>query len=155
MPMREQEDPDQVAEETKASQSTATGSVGTGAAEAKADDDDISSLLVTEESYNLIPTKPVISSNYNTDPNYDNRQAKRSRLNQPPGGYPCNRCKEYGHHEKNCPKIGDKDYDPVLRLSNIPTSTRTVVMNLDEIDAKGKMVINYTRHNTLLSTHLY
>ncbi len=126
MPLREPEETDHFEEQTRA---TTEGGEETAIENGE--------LILEEVGYGkLVKTKPVIGSTINNEAIDKTHPHKR-----PPSNHPCTRCKQLGHSAQHCPTIGDPSYDPQLRLSNIPNSSRIVVQDLTGIDVTNKTVI--------------
>lgn len=98
--------------------------------------------LLDEDSAVLKRTAPAAQQWSSAEVAQDNRgfQAPGKRL---PSNYVCNRCGKPGHNVKYCPTNGDPNFDPEIRLLNIPKVARRKVTSLDGIDITNKKVISY------------
>jgi hypothetical protein len=73
----------------------------------------------------------------------DPRAVNRAKSNLPLG-YVCSRCGKSGHNVKYCPTNGDPNFDPEIRLLNIPKVSRRKVASLEGIDISNKKVMSVT-----------
>uniref|UniRef100_A0AAY4CJT1 RBBP6 n=1 Tax=Denticeps clupeoides TaxID=299321 RepID=A0AAY4CJT1_9TELE len=61
---------------------------------------------------------------------------------QPPPNYICFRCRETGHYIRNCPTIGDKNFDASQRIKRSTGIPRSFMMEVADTSVKGAMLTN-------------
>ncbi|NXJ80803.1 RBBP6 ligase, partial [Trogon melanurus] len=63
-----------------------------------------------------------------------------SYMKKPPESYTCFRCGEPGHHARNCPTNGDKNFEPVPRMKKSTGIPRSFLMEVKDPSTRGAMV---------------
>ncbi|XP_054861335.1 E3 ubiquitin-protein ligase RBBP6 isoform X2 [Amphiprion ocellaris] len=63
-----------------------------------------------------------------------------------PMNYTCYRCGNTGHHIRNCPTSGDKNFEAPLRIKKSTGIPRSFMVEVDDPTMKGAMLTNYGRY---------
>lgn len=109
----------------------------------EAEEEDVFKLL-DEDSATLKRTAPVTQQWTGAEVPQDTRGGFQGGGKRLPSNYVCNRCGKPGHNVKYCPTNGDPNFDPEIRLLNIPKVARRKVTSLDGIDTTNKKVMIYS-----------
>ncbi|KAM8844303.1 E3 ubiquitin-protein ligase RBBP6 isoform 2-T2 [Spinachia spinachia] len=63
-----------------------------------------------------------------------------------PANYTCYRCGNTGHHIRNCPVSGDKNFDAPARIKKSTGIPRSFMVEVDDPNTKGAMLTNCGRY---------
>ncbi|XP_054463672.1 E3 ubiquitin-protein ligase RBBP6-like [Anoplopoma fimbria] len=63
-----------------------------------------------------------------------------------PANYTCYRCGNTGHHIRNCPVSGDKNFEAPLRIKKSTGIPRSFMVEVDDPSIKGAMLTNCGRY---------
>ncbi|XP_026210267.1 E3 ubiquitin-protein ligase RBBP6 isoform X2 [Anabas testudineus] len=63
-----------------------------------------------------------------------------------PANYTCYRCGNTGHHIRNCPTSGDKNFEAPLRIKKSTGIPRSFMVEVDDPNIKGAMLTNSGRY---------
>ncbi|XP_029914386.1 E3 ubiquitin-protein ligase RBBP6-like isoform X2 [Myripristis murdjan] len=64
----------------------------------------------------------------------------------PPANYTCYRCGKNGHHIRNCPTNGDKNYEAIPRIKKSTGIPRSFMVEVDDPSMKGAMLTSSGRY---------
>ncbi|NXJ70122.1 RBBP6 ligase, partial [Rostratula benghalensis] len=68
---------------------------------------------------------------------YDPINYMKKPLGPPPPSYVCFHCGKPGHHIKNCPRKGDKDFKPIPRIKRSTGIPRSFLMEVEDPSTKA------------------
>uniref|UniRef100_UPI003AAC2CD3 uncharacterized protein n=1 Tax=Centroberyx gerrardi TaxID=166262 RepID=UPI003AAC2CD3 len=77
---------------------------------------------------------------------YDPMNYIKKHCPPPPANYTCYRCGKNGHHIRNCPTNGDKNYEAIPRIKKSTGIPRSFMVEVDDPSIKGAMLTNSGRY---------
>ncbi|XP_029364033.1 E3 ubiquitin-protein ligase RBBP6 isoform X2 [Echeneis naucrates] len=77
---------------------------------------------------------------------YDSMNYNKKFSNVLPANYTCYRCGNTGHHIRNCPTSGDKNFEGPLRIKKSTGIPRSFMVEVDDPNIKGAMLTNCGRY---------
>ncbi|XP_071330261.1 E3 ubiquitin-protein ligase RBBP6-like isoform X2 [Trachinotus anak] len=77
---------------------------------------------------------------------YDSMNYNKKFGNVLPANYTCYRCGNTGHHIRNCPTSGDKNFEAPLRIKKSTGIPRSFMVEVDGPNIKGAMLTNCGRY---------
>ncbi|XP_040918545.1 E3 ubiquitin-protein ligase RBBP6 isoform X2 [Toxotes jaculatrix] len=77
---------------------------------------------------------------------YDSKNYNKKFGTVLPANYTCYRCGNTGHHIRNCPTSGDKNFEAPLRIKKSTGIPRSFMVEVDDPNIKGAMLTNCGRY---------
>ncbi|KAG7504988.1 E3 ubiquitin-protein ligase RBBP6 isoform X2 [Solea senegalensis] len=77
---------------------------------------------------------------------YDSMNYNKKFASALPANYTCYRCGNTGHHIRNCPSSGDKNFEAPLKIKKSTGIPRSFMVEVDDPNTKGAMLTNCGRY---------